>query len=351
MYQTPVDERVLKLSQRPQPVQKSKEWHEARRAALTASDVASALPRDECSLKEYINEFGQWLKEEIKFSSRASMNPYETTNKLIMKKLGAGKPFVGNTATAWGNMFERVAQLTYEKLHHVDLLEFGLLFDESNNWVAASPDGIRSDALALLEIKCPLIREVNDPPPLNYWCQMMWQMQTCKIDKTHYMDCCINQYVTRRTWLSEIQSDIQNSSEYWEVMNCHHEQSKSTAFAIKEGKTFKYGALLEVETYDFTDQVIDVSYVYPTEIHDTLEQIDDWISENVKEIETDLFKRVRIIYYKLDKIIIFSVSRSDVWFDRNKERLLKLWNGILEKRKTLADSTESMLSITKQLRA
>lgn len=344
MYKTQIHPSVKELSLRPQPEQKSDAWHAARRAALTASDVASALPRDECSLREYIAEFGQWLKEEIKFSSKASMNPYETTKNLVMKKLGQGKPFLGNTATAWGNQFEKVAQLTYEKMHQVDLLEFGLLFDQENSWVAASPDGIRADGKCLLEIKCPLMREIGSPPPHYYWTQMLWQMQTCKIERTHFMDCCINHYATKRTWLKEMEDDIAGGTSVWNVDNAHHVQSRETAFPCGEGRTFKYGAIVEVKKYDNAEQLIDMTYVYPDEIHDTLEEIDEWTNDVVKSVTTDHTTVARVIYYKMEKVVIFTVPRSTVWFERNKTRLLRLWNSILAERANMQFSDISTLT-------
>jgi hypothetical protein len=256
--------------------------------------------------------------------------------------LGCGKPFIGNTATDWGNMFEKVAQLTYEKLHHVDLMEFGLLFDldSENHWIAASPDGIRSDAVALLEIKCPLIRNVGNPIPFNYWTQVLWQMQTCKIDKTHFMDCRINYYATRRTWLQDMQLDIEAGTSVWNVKDAHHEQSWKTAFAIQEGRTFKYGAIVEVKTFNAHEQIISTVIEYPEAIHDTVDEIDQWTSKIVTDAESDPFKRARIILYKMENLVIFTVPYSQSWFDRNKTRLWKLWNSILQGRQNLSTSAD-----------
>jgi putative phage-type endonuclease len=352
MFGTPVHSKVTELALRPQPEQKSVEWHNARRAALTASDVASALPRDECALREYIAEFSQWMPEPIKFSNRASMNPYETRLNLVLKKLGSGKPFTGNTATQWGNQFERVAQLVYEKLHHVDLLEFGLLFDSDpgNSWIGASPDGIRSDGKTLLEIKCPLIRNVGDPIAINYWAQVMWQMQTCKIDYTHFMDCQINHYATRRTWLEELNNDIKMETSIWKVNDAHHEQSRPTSFANQEGFTLKYGAIVEVRTYDIYDRLIETSYIYPKLIHDNVEEIDEWVKQTVQDVEKDPLKQARIVYYKLDKLVIFTVPYSKMWFDRNRERLLRLWNNILDGRKKV-EFTDDINGLAKEILA
>ena len=324
---------VLELQKRPQPVQKSEAWYSARKGALTASDVAAALPRDECSLREYLTEYGKWLTTTFKFSSRSSMNPYETTNNLLLKKIGLGKPFVGNAATDFGNMFEHVAQLVYEKLHQVDLLEFGLLFDPDNPWIGASPDGIRADGKALVEIKCPLVREVGNPPPHYYWTQMLWQMIVTKINKTHFMDCKFQIYVSKRTWLDEYSNDINRECF---AIDVHHEQSKKYMDDFPSSGVLRYGAIIEKSTFDnMTNTVVDISYIYPPEIFGTIEEIENWCNTIIEEYLHNPTDTVRVIYYKLNQVFIFTAIMEDNWFSRNKPRLEKFWNSVLSKRKDM----------------
>jgi putative phage-type endonuclease len=121
--------------------QRSEEWKNARKFALTASD----------------------------FGAAAGTNPFESTETLLHKKLE--ETFQGNAATQWGSAMEPFAAeafLQYAqrrwgiegsnvKLHHPNLVKFS-----SSSWLAVSPDGVLEymDASGkkhydLVEFKCP----------------------------------------------------------------------------------------------------------------------------------------------------------------------------------------------------
>ena len=118
--------------------QRSQEWKNARKFALTASD----------------------------FGAAAGTNPFESTESLLHKKLY--ESFQGNAATRWGSAMEplaaeaflQYAKVTWSpdaKLHHPNLVKYS-----SSSWLAVSPDGVLeySDSKGrkhydLVEFKCP----------------------------------------------------------------------------------------------------------------------------------------------------------------------------------------------------
>ena len=75
----------------------------------------------------------EWFKKRsnhITASIMASIchaNAYEKRSTVLMKKIGKGPAFTGNTATEWGNKYEMEAIKKYEKRCNEKVLEFGLL--------------------------------------------------------------------------------------------------------------------------------------------------------------------------------------------------------------------------------
>ncbi len=118
--------------------QRSQEWKDARKFALTASD----------------------------FGAAAGTNPFETGESLLERKLNV--PFQGNAATAWGSAMESKAAEAFlqyaqlfmgatSSLHFPNLIKYS-----DSSWMAVSPDGVLqyTDAQGvehfdLVEFKCP----------------------------------------------------------------------------------------------------------------------------------------------------------------------------------------------------
>lgn len=102
----------------PQPEQRSAQWYAMREQRLTASDLAGAIGESK----------------------------YDKPFDILLKKLGAGKPFTGNATTEWGVKYEAVATAVYELRNSVRVEEFGLLPHPEIPYLGASPDGIVSDS-------------------------------------------------------------------------------------------------------------------------------------------------------------------------------------------------------------
>lgn len=151
----PKNLKIKKLLSIPQYEQRSLEWFEQRKDKLTSSDAGSIL----------------------------GLNPYENYTGVLFKKCGAGKPFIGNEATQWGQTYEDEAIEKYCKVFNKKNFNFGLISytdvhtDNEYNWLAGSPDGIVEDIdypneyePILLEVKCPYRRKIimNKCPDYYY---------------------------------------------------------------------------------------------------------------------------------------------------------------------------------------
>ena len=136
--------------------QRSKEWFQARKGRLTASNVGAVLGLD------------------------PFRNRDDVMRMMVREYHGAEREFKGNVATEWGTYNEAGAIAEFE-------METGLKVDKCGffpyeDWLGGSPDGLIGDD-ALLENKCPFGKR-NDPNPVfksldeqpHYYAQVQIQL-------------------------------------------------------------------------------------------------------------------------------------------------------------------------------
>ena len=156
-----MDPRVAELLKVPQYEQRTPEWYEQRKNAITASDIPTVLGE----------------------------NSYKTPWNLFLDKCNATeKPFIGNDATRWGNHYEDIAIEKYSELKNKHVLSFGLLIHKDYPWLGGSPDGITTDGI-LLEVKCPLKRKiVHGEVPHHYLSQVLLNLEICDLEVAHFIE-------------------------------------------------------------------------------------------------------------------------------------------------------------------
>ena len=97
----------------------------------------------------------------------------------------------------WGIRFEPVVKQIYEHRHRVQIADLGRLVHPTDPRIAASPDGLVAVAEdptsprlgALVEIKCPITREIeNDKVPADYYTQMQLQLEVTNVDVCYYVE-------------------------------------------------------------------------------------------------------------------------------------------------------------------
>ena len=137
--------------------QRSEEWLRLRENMLTASDAATAL----------------------------GTNPYEKPTDLILKKCGH-KKFDGNQATLHGNKYEEEARDIYCARYNEVAHEIGLKQHPEHPWLGGSPDGI-TESGKLLEIKCPLKREIKAEVPVYYMPQLQLLMDILDLEECDFI--------------------------------------------------------------------------------------------------------------------------------------------------------------------
>ena len=140
--------------------QGTQEWLNQRKQFLTASDGAAVL--------------GQ--------------NPYSSRKDVFNNKIGKGRPFSGGRACAHGHKYEPVAAHEFCKRTGKSMVHCGLVPHPSLSWLAGSPDGITLDG-CLVEIKCPMSREIDlAAPPSYYIAQVQILMDVLDLPHCHFVE-------------------------------------------------------------------------------------------------------------------------------------------------------------------
>jgi len=150
-------EKVQCLIDKEYEAQKSEAWLELRGRMLTASDVATAI----------------------------GVNPYSKPRDLILQKCGHNK-FHGNAATEHGEKYEDEARDIYCAKYGEICHEIGCRPHSEYNWLGGSPDGI-TESGKLVEIKCPLRREITPEVPVHYMPQLQLLMEILDLDKAVFI--------------------------------------------------------------------------------------------------------------------------------------------------------------------
>ena len=162
--------RILAL---PQVAQRTTEWYAQSKTVLTASEFSSILGSDRSVDSLVLQKIAE---------------PVEGSTNRLACLTNEMSPF------DWGIRFEPVVKQILIAMWGVEILEIGRLVHPTDKQLAASPDGLiqaaaeRDRVGRLIEIKCPVKREINGKIPFDYWCQMQIQMEVADIDECDYVE-------------------------------------------------------------------------------------------------------------------------------------------------------------------
>lgn len=94
----------------------------------------------------------------------------------------------------WGIRFEPVVKQIYEYKHGATIKELGRMHHQVDPRCTASPDGLIASCPAgirkgrLLEIKCPVTREIDGTVPKDYYAQMQMQLHVTGLQQCDYVE-------------------------------------------------------------------------------------------------------------------------------------------------------------------
>jgi hypothetical protein len=98
------------------------------------------------------------------------------------------------SAFDWGIRFEPVVKQIYELKYGATIKELGRLIHSTDTRCSASPDGLvyhcplNQRTGHLIEIKCPVTREIDGTVPKDYYAQMQMQLQVTQLTACEYVE-------------------------------------------------------------------------------------------------------------------------------------------------------------------
>lgn len=276
--------KINNIRAKPQPPQRTPEWYQFRHNLITASNAYKA------------------------FESQATMNQliYEKCQpiKVFDSPLPNSSPVMVNVNTTlhWGQKYEPLSVLIYEKLYNTKVDDFGCLKHDTYMFLGASPDGINIDTSSdrfgrMLEIKNVVNREITGIPKKEYWIQTQLQMEVCDLDECDFLE-------TRFV-------EFENESAFYE-----------------DTTDKKKGIIMYFHSPDGKPH-----YIY--KIVDVIDRkkIIAWEDETMEQNEKTRVW-IKTIYWKLEEMSCVLIQRNKTWFQTNIGQIEKVWRIIEEERIT-----------------
>lgn len=172
-----IKEQLNVLRNKPQPVQRTKEWYKFRHNLITASNAYKAF-ENESSKNQLIYEKCQPLKESLYIDGDNSDEECIDESVKVIKEVVMVNT---NTTLHWGQKYEPLSVKIYEYMYDTKVEDFGCIQHESYLFIGASPDGINVDSKSdrygrMLEIKNIVNREINGiPKNIGFKCNYKWK--------------------------------------------------------------------------------------------------------------------------------------------------------------------------------
>ena len=276
--------KIDKIRTKPQPPQRTPEWYQFRHNLITASNAYKA------------------------FESQATMNQliYEKCQpiKVFDSPLPNSSPVMVNVNTTlhWGQKYEPLSVLIYEKLYNTKVDDFGCLKHDTYMFLGASPDGINIDTSSdrfgrMLEIKNVVNREITGIPKKEYWIQTQLQMEVCDLDECDFLETRFVEFETESAFYEDTTDKKKGIIMY---------------FHSPDGKPH---------------------YIY--KIVDVIDKkkIIAWEDETMEQNEKTRVW-IKTIYWKLEEMSCVLIQRNKTWFQTNIGQIEKVWRIIEEERVT-----------------
>jgi putative phage-type endonuclease len=294
-----IAQRIFYLKNKPQPKQRTDEWYETRYNLLTASNAYKA------------------------FESQSMKNQliYEKCQPICNSKNNTSFTNV-NTTFHWGQKYEPLSTMFYERLYNTTIGEFGCIQHDKYLFIGASPDGINVDPASprygrLLEIKNIVNREIDGIPKKEYWIQMQLQMETCGLDECDFLEMRFTEY-----------RDDEDKEKY------------SSLFLTAEKKFLMDGDTFDKTAKDeykgvimyFTKEDGNPHYEYMPFHVNTYEKFVKWEIGILARMEEEKRTWVQNLYWKLEEYSCVLVERNRLWFDKNVDDLESIWDTIVKER-------------------
>ena len=318
-----VQQNIEYIQSVPQHQQRTPEWYKRRNEMITASSAWKVFKSDS-NINQLVYEKCSAVVATATPTESLSSDDNDSTNETISSHLTPASALAPaptpskaqyvnvNSPLHWGQKYEEISRMLYESRNTTKVGEFGCIPHSDYPFLGASPDGINIDPSSplygrMLEIKNIVNREIDGVPLEEYWIQMQLQMQVCKCTECDFLETRFKEYPDEEEFLKDAASDFDNE------------------FHLTNARTLK-----GVFSYFIKDGGTPVYYYAP--LYLTRKEYDIW-SEEIIDKHTDLVW-IKNIYWYLDQYSCVLVLRNDIWFQNAIPQIEKIWNIILQERKT-----------------
>jgi len=170
--------------------QRTEAWYYMRYNMITASSVWKIF-RSTAQRNSLIYE--KCGPPPSPFNNTLGDNSYKNDN------VNGGNSSGGGGARQWGQKYEPLSALLYERRFNTRIGEFGCIRHPRHEFLGASPDGINIDPASplygtMVEIKNIVNRPITGTPKDEYWIQMQIQMEVCDLDRCHFVETRFKEY-------------------------------------------------------------------------------------------------------------------------------------------------------------
>jgi len=300
---TVIQMKIQGLKDIPQPVQRTPEWYQFRWNLITASNAWKAF-ESQSTINQLIYEKCQPLKD---FND-------ELIDEEPVKMVNT------NTTLHWGQKYEPLSVMLYEKMYDSKVEDFGCIQHPNYKFIGASPDGIIVESNTgrygrMLEIKNIVNREINGIPKKEYWIQMQLQMEVCDLDECDFLETKFIEYPNSTEFIDDKFIDEETGDENLTLSKDKKMKGIILHFHTKEGAPFYSYKPLDIVNND------DIKF---------------WEESELEKYESEPYNYtfLKFIYWKLEKLSCVLVLRNKEWFKNNVGQLEKVWKIIEEERVT-----------------
>jgi putative phage-type endonuclease len=283
------------LHSHPQHTQRTPEWYDFRNNLITASNAYKIFETAATRNQIIYEKCCAFTKRETNIEDIAT--PHVNTESSLH----------------WGQKYEPVSVLMYEKMIGSKIEEFGCIKHSIYDFLGASPDGIITNPTSqiygrMLEIKNIVNREIDGIPKKEYWIQMQLQMEVCDLNECDFLETQFLEYENETDFINDYEIDAEPETHFSQTNN--GELKGIIMYFSKEGiPTYIYKPL-DMNKSDF----------------------DLFESETIEKMEANELTWIKNIYWKLKTYSCVLVKRNRRWFQDNVSEIQDIWNIIKRER-------------------
>jgi hypothetical protein len=172
----------------------------------------------------------------------------------------------------------------------------------------------------MIEIKVPYKRVLSGTVPLNYWMQMQLQMETCNLDKCHFVEVKTHIYSHEEYEEDTYDNDNDNDNN---IDNDNDNDNDNDDDILYTYDKMEKGMLLKCILND------KITYYYPSyEIFRSKIKMEEWVKNRMGEYK-NMFDSIECVYWRTKKYSCIEINRDREWFKNTLPKCEEFWKKVM----------------------